>query len=496
MVNRWLAKLILGEKEESLSARIQAVEAAVRARWPTDNIVGYDECRWVQEVTDVAVIVSYRGGLYRLPYTVDSAGAVVLGDEAEPVQVTYTPKEGRMLSTANKAAPTKTEDGIDYPASDYADVPDADKPSTWKLRMAEGSSGNVTVAQVGRAITAMQPGGFRGQEVALGSGREKVVSRIYAAIDAIDGATQDQRDSLHQRLAAVKGLLLQKGDDGVVRWLAVPTNQFEDREGEILTEAAHKAYVAAVESGEVEPPELWVWHTPGTRLGQAEGVAYTDGFVLAWGTIDKGQEDVAERLAALPDLAMSHGFMGVKEGSLITRYVDREISVLPAEAAANVWTAVEIGGADMALSDKQRAFLGQAFGEEKVAEIEGDLKGAGDALRDAGIAHKSADTPAPAPAPDVAPPDVKGLAQEIAAALDLGGIREAVQSVAASVATVQTAQAEGDKALKDILARLQRVEQSEDVLQRLVPLSLSGLDRGHGCRHGLHGLPEDRKSVV
>ena len=45
-------------------------------------------------------------------------------------------------------------------------------------------------------------------------------------------------------------------------------------------------------------PELWLWHTPKWRLGEADWLAYDDsGFALASGTIDRGKEIVAEQIA-------------------------------------------------------------------------------------------------------------------------------------------------------------------------------------------------------
>lgn len=68
-----------------------------------------------------------------------------------------------------KAAATKTEDGYVYTAQDYAYVPDPDKPSTWKLRLTEYIDGKkqLTAAQVGRAVAALSPGGFRGNRVEI-----------------------------------------------------------------------------------------------------------------------------------------------------------------------------------------------------------------------------------------------------------------------------------------------------------------------------------------
>lgn len=91
----------------------------------------------------------------------------------------------------------KTEDGVCYPASDFAFVPDAEKPSTWKLRLAEGEPGNVTVAQLGRAAAAFSNGGFRGNRVELPSGQTGSVKRkIRAQYNKLGVASEDVPESL------------------------------------------------------------------------------------------------------------------------------------------------------------------------------------------------------------------------------------------------------------------------------------------------------------
>ena len=57
---------------------------------------------------------------------------------------------------------TKREDGQDFPAEAFAFVPDKEKPSTWKLRLWDSLEEKETAAQIGRAVAALGPGGFRG----------------------------------------------------------------------------------------------------------------------------------------------------------------------------------------------------------------------------------------------------------------------------------------------------------------------------------------------
>jgi hypothetical protein len=70
----------------------------------------------------------------------------------------------------NKAdAPTKTEDGEKYTAAAYAYVPDPNEPSTWRLRLQDKTHA-VTAAQVGGALAALGPKGFRGNQVEIPAG--------------------------------------------------------------------------------------------------------------------------------------------------------------------------------------------------------------------------------------------------------------------------------------------------------------------------------------
>lgn len=63
--------------------------------------------------------------------------------------------------------PKKTENGIEFPAEAYAYVPDPEKPSTWKLRLWEDLDQKETPRQVGMAVAALSPGGFRGNRVEI-----------------------------------------------------------------------------------------------------------------------------------------------------------------------------------------------------------------------------------------------------------------------------------------------------------------------------------------
>jgi hypothetical protein len=61
-------------------------------------------------------------------------------------------------------------------------VPDSEKPSTWKLRLWDKETRRETAAQVGLAVAALGPGGFRGNRVQIpASDLPQVKRRVLAA---------------------------------------------------------------------------------------------------------------------------------------------------------------------------------------------------------------------------------------------------------------------------------------------------------------------------
>lgn len=74
----------------------------------------------------------------------------------------------------------KTEDGVQFPSSAYAYVPDADSPSTWKLRLWETPQDKETARRVGMALAAIGPG-FRGNRVDIPSSDMPGVKRKVLA---------------------------------------------------------------------------------------------------------------------------------------------------------------------------------------------------------------------------------------------------------------------------------------------------------------------------
>lgn len=308
---------------------------------------------------------------------------------------------------------TKEENGVGYKATDYADVPDDQDPSTWKVRLAD-EKGAITVSSVAGAIRELQPKGYAERLTVIGDAKATVMGKLDAAITQLE-APPWQKSRLRERLATVKqtaepgAFFVTKDVDGAWRWLALFTNHWKDRDGEIFATAAHREFEGYVDRTK-EYPEAWVWHVPGTAFGDADIVTYDDkGFMFAAGTFRPGMEYVAERLAAIKEpLGVSHGYeyldSDLTDHGVYERYRTREISVLPMSKAANQWTLFsteKVKEADIMFNPDKRPMIAQILGEGKTSEIETLVDAAAKQLDAGGMAYKEFYellTPPPTPA--------------------------------------------------------------------------------------------------
>lgn len=194
---------------------------------------------------------------------------------------------------------------------------------------------------------------------------------------------------------------LQRGNNDIIAfkvntatrsWVGIWSNNFEDREGEIFTAKAIDDYIARVDMGITPLPELWVWHTPGTRLGEAQYVGRIGAFALAMGTFD--DTPLAEKgmhsLAKHKNLGMSHGYRydpRFKSGRIYHQFNTFELSPLPRTKAANSYTSFE-GIKEMGITGDKKTFLVEILGTETTEALEKALEANTAALTERGIASK------------------------------------------------------------------------------------------------------------
>lgn len=219
-------------------------------------------------------------------------------------------------------------------------------------------------------------------EEAMGGGMDKAASEPETVVPVvIPDASEKPAKSAIERIKNwfmkpdESAFQVFKGSDGKHYWLARHTNNFEDRDQEILSAKAHEAYVARVNLGFVPPPELWAYHTKGTRHGQADQVWIHAGFVFALGHFDdtsEAQQAVKSYQARKGKIELSHGFTfpkwALKDGVYET-YNTFEISTLPENAASNPYTAFEEIDT-MALSEKQANWIKSTLGEAALKRVQ------------------------------------------------------------------------------------------------------------------------------
>jgi len=333
------------------------------------------------------------------------------------VAALYASEEKGMTEKAT----TKPVGGQNLPASAFLVVEDAEETSTWHLPVKD-ASGKPDRTRMGAAWAALHEG-YRGNKYE-GPNKQQAISKLRKLYDQIGASPPGSKSLLDKVVDAVKsvlapesepqpdsGLMLWKDTDtGQYKWLARYSNNLRDRDNppEILTAQAHRRFVEMVDNKEAPLPELWLWHTPGTRWGQAQWVAYDDsgdvGFTLAGGTVDKGKEAIAEAIAALsPDtVRLSHGMpissivRDEKDNTLITEYTTREISPLPEAWAANQYTGFSIlkEGKEMGIpTEKRQALQEWGLSPEVLALVEQDSAEQAEEAKEAGLATKAETEP-------------------------------------------------------------------------------------------------------
>lgn len=238
--------------------------------------------------------------------------------------------------------------------------------------------------------------GFSGSKDVTSPTDQRVQPNLLQRVRNLVGGGGNGQRSATSLVHEARAFSVVKQKDGRSRFYAVWSNNFKDREGEIFTAASHKEFVDWAWSNK-EFPELWMWHTAGSKFGQVDWLDATDdGFVHASGLVDAGKEALAEKLAE-KEMGVSHGFFGLQQANVIHWYRSYELSVLPLQNAA-VWTTsfnlLNTGKAaeEMGFTPERRAFFAaMGIEEAQVKEWETQTDGLAATLKGLGLESKAAD---------------------------------------------------------------------------------------------------------
>lgn len=256
--------------------------------------------------------------------------------------------------------------------------------------------------------------------------------------------------------------MVTKDATGDYRWIGVYSNRYQDLDGEIIPEAAHKEFLSYLDTHPEAAPEWWSWHTDIGRKSRADWWGMSDGFVFVSGKCTA--EQAAPYLQDATPRGMSHGFYAVKQGNTIPLYRTFEVSDLRLDKAANPWTSFDVivKEAGMAFDAAKREYLVGLFGEEKVTELEAGASATAKALEAANVNFKAAQEPAP-DAPTT-PPAVD-VVKELQAALD---------PLVKALADARAHATEQDAIITALAAEVKALKVGEDarVAEILAPRSL------------------------
>lgn len=273
-----------------------------------------------------------------------------------------------------------------------------------------------------------------------GSSKSLMTKVMDAVSNVFAGQSSSTSNSAHAPRDSGEALpttfALAKQKDGTLRFLAAWSNNFYDREGEVFPEYAHKEFAEHCETTG-SYPELWMWHTIGSKYGQVDWIDVTDGFIYASGTIDPGKEALAEKMVE-EGVGLSHGFYGIQRGNEIAWYRSYEISTLP-RANAAVWTTsfdlLTEGVKDMGFTQQRKEFLkNHGFSDEQIIAAEANATKLNETLKGMGVAYKDADLEPDPPAPAAAPAQTAAAAPAAPAA-----------ATASTTVSAPTTEASGDK---------------------------------------------------
>lgn len=178
------------------------------------------------------------------------------------------------------------------------------------------------------------------------------------------------------------------------KWVSFYTNNFQDKTGQIFSEKAHDQYIDWLDKGMIPMPELWWWHVPGTKHGQAEWIGRVGHIVIAAGSFDDTPEAALYRKEyERRPYKTSHTYGAPKGGhadGVYQAYFTVEISPLPIGKEANaITTFMEVK--EMPITQEKRDALAAILGPELAAKTLGDGEKISKVFEEAGFKFKEAD---------------------------------------------------------------------------------------------------------
>jgi transcriptional regulator of met regulon len=328
--------------------------------------------------------------------------------------------------------------------------------------------------------------------------KKTILAKFKSIGDAIKSWFKDEPDADDGAIGGggrSTGMSIWK-EGNVYWWMARYSNNFRDNDKppEIISSDSHKSFLRKVKEGKAPLPELWLWHKKEWKVGQAHGLAYDElGFAVAIGTFDADKGYVAEALMKAKDVRVSHGMpissivRDEKDRSIIKEHETREISPLPAWAAANKLTGFVVLNLDsnkedsMAIPDETKKEWVDGLGIDPKTLESLEAANAADASKAMSEGLESKDTTdasaQPATQPEVTEPAVPDAPAESApapeASMTVETLRTAVQDAVSGIVNPMVARLD---ALEASMKQLKETSDAQaDVLKGTPTASLASI---------------------
>ena len=386
-------------KELSLQEFQDRVFRAFNEQFPTPDygIAPSTTTQWIIETYPDHVIVSKGNDFYKVLFLTNTQGAIEFQDSAQWVKV------DKIQAWIEKAARLKMVHGyhgIEFP-KEITDRINAAIDNGDKEKMKAGVDEGITWVKSQESIKEAKP---------------SLIDRVLGMLK------EGRRNSTpgEKRLQQIHDLAVENGAQctfsvkevgGAYRWVMVSSNSYQDRDKEIIAQAALEADVARSDKERNYGPLRW-WHVgdpdPITRapgagidIGTCDFRAMQGRMLIESGTFKEKRIGAAFEKRA-DDLAASIGFFRpINQPDSEGVYHDIHVferSVLPRSKASNPLTALTVTKEqdDMAtMKEKYDEFVALLGGDTQLAQsVVTAAERTDKAAREAGITSKETDKPA------------------------------------------------------------------------------------------------------
>lgn len=284
-------------------------------------------------------------------------------------------------------------------------------------------------------------------------------------------------------LGAQDQIVIEKDLSGTWRAVLFPSNNFRDRDGEIISQTAHESWVEWINKNMDVAPVFATWHKPGTaRQHPLDFIAYDNGFLLASLPLTEVEAATLLKMQAQYRIGLSIGGLALErdktDPSVITKYVMFEVSDLPLESAANPFTDIELINKEAQMKPEQMlAYLTGMVGEERAKQVIEKMALNQSTLRKAEIEEKEVQAATPPPEPPAAAQDAPPEALNMDAIIKRVGEEFGMQQLSDALLRLQ---AEADKVpvLEGLIKELtaSKEETLAEMIQPAAGKTLSWMD--------------------